>query len=98
MRRRLFLAMAVFGLAACDSGPTSDDIEKALNGLAASSPVLKGVTTLVVSDPYCSESNGTFACAAKASGGTANFSVQLRMRKQGNTWQAEFLSDPVPLT
>lgn len=51
MRRRLFLAMAVFGLAACDSGPTSDDIEKALNGLAASSPVLKGVTTLVVSDP-----------------------------------------------
>jgi len=98
MRRRLLLAMAVFSLAACDSGPTSDDIEKALNGLAASSAVLKGVTALTVSDPYCSESNGAFACAAKASSSTTKFSVQLRMRKQGNAWHAEFLSDPVPLT
>ena len=91
------LLAAALVLVSCDAEPSQSDIEKSVNNLAATSPVMKSATPFTVKDTYCSESNGAYACAATASDGKTSYKTQLRMVKQDGNWKSEFLSPPAAI-
>ena len=97
MYRRMAMAMTAFLLAGCGSGPGESDIAKAVTALAASTPDFQGMTDMTISDRYCSEGNGGFACTATVTGGAKVFKVQIRMVEAAGAWKGEWLSPPTPM-